>query len=353
MHGFQNKLVFILRLFRWQEWVFTKFMFNLSLIMAFVLFHDMQPQKIITPALLYLLYMVPAGAFAYLFNDISDIHFDRKADKQNLSDRIKKPYKAVLLCFLLLIAGLPALFVDRYAGIYLLLLGGQVACFVLYSSPRIRFKVNIFGLFCDALFSFVLPGLIGLLLVAQSFPVYFDFDTSLLMLILWLFFTGLRGILSHQIKDLAADRISGQSTFVRNAGLKPSLILRNSVVVVELGLFILLVLLMTPDIQYAILAGLAVFFLFEIFFQNSVNTRTLINPQNLSLFNVFYNYYLFFGFCFIFLMQGGIGFSALLCIFVVCRFYQWWRYRLIDIKTGLKWLYYKVIGLFRRIGKII
>ncbi len=348
MHGLPGKFEFFIKLFRFREWVITKYTFNLGLMMAFALYQGLHPEMLIEPALLYLIYMLPIGAFGYFLNDISDVYYDRKIGKANLSGKIKKPYKLLLLVFLFVIGTLPALRMDSHAVTYLLLLSLQVLCLLIYTIPVLRFKAHVGGLFCDALFSYVFPGLIGLLIVYQAGDV--DFSWPLLLVVLWLFFTGFRSVLSHQINYLQVDKASGQITFTQKNGLKSSLLIRNAVLFIELGFFALLVATMVPEIQYGILAGLMLCVGYEIIFLKNIDIRSFINTTNISFLNVFYNYFIFNGLCVVFVYQGYWIFLLPLVVFNADRFYSLIQSLYFNI---IKWFYYKFKGLIRHIKNIM
>lgn len=347
MNGLQNRLAIVLKLFRLQEWVLTKYLFNMSLVMAFLLFNDLPPESLIEPALLYLLYMLPIGAFAYFLNDVTDLRYDRRIGKENLSENIKAPYKSLLLICLFLIACLPAMFIDGYVN-YLILLVFQLAAFILYAIPGIRFKSHIGGLFCDAFFSYVFPGLIALQLTFQTGDM--DFRLPLVLVAMWLFLTGFRSVLSHQINYLRDDKASGQITFVQSTGINPSLLIRQIVISLELLSFGLLLTVMSPDIQYGILAGFILCVGYEIIFQKNIDFKSFINSQNISLLNVYYNYFIFSGLCLVFVYYGYMIFLIPLVIFNFYRFYALVKSLYYNV---FKWIYFKSKGLFQRIKKIM
>lgn len=348
MNGLRGNFEFFIKLFRFQEWVITKYTFNLGLMMAFVLFQGIHPEMLIEPALLYIIYMLPIGAFGYFLNDISDVYYDRKIGKANLSGKIKKPYKLLLLVVLFVIGTLPALRMDSHAVTYLLILSLQVLCLLIYTIPVLRFKAHVGGLFCDALFSYVFPGLIGLLVVSQTGAE--EVSLAFMLVIFWLFFTGIRSILSHQIKDVNMDKASGQVTFVQAKGIKPSLRIRKIVVLIELLVFALLVTLMPVEIQCGALAGLLLCTGYEIIFLKNIDFSSFVNTTNISFLNVFYNYFIFNGLCVVFVYHGYWIFLLLLVVFNVERFYSLIQSLYFNI---MKWLYYKFKGLIRRIKNIM
>lgn len=341
-------LRYIFKVFRTSEWVITKYLFNLSLMFAFAIYTGLPPSDLLKPALLFLMYMLPVGAFAHLFNDISDVKYDNLAGKINRSQYVAVWKKYLIIILLLLAACFPAFFIDGRCKMYFFLLFLQLLLIVLYSSRVTRFKSNYAGLFCDAFYSYVIPGAISLLFASTK--VQGIVSSIFWPFIFWLYFLGFRSIFHHQLKDYEKDVASGQRTFVVRVGKERAFKLLGIGVVLELMFFILMVAFMQWYMQLGLLAGVVLFVLFECIISKNACVAKLFTQRDLGLLNAFYDYYLLLGFAVSYVIIGKEAFLLLLLLFSIYRFPGWYK---VGWEIVTKWIYYKYRGLLRRIKKIM
>lgn len=169
-------------------------------------------------------YMIPAistilgiGLFGYFFNDFTDLESDRKANKNNMLEKLNSNYRLLLLASALILAFLPWLFLpfDRLSC-YLLV--GEFVLLLAYSVPPIRLKEKGFvALLADALYAYALP-------FTLAFHTFNLFSTSkinwtlYIIIFCWQFSVGMVNILIHQIEDYENDINTQTKTWVTSIG---------------------------------------------------------------------------------------------------------------------------------------
>jgi 4-hydroxybenzoate polyprenyltransferase len=148
------------------------------------------------------------GISGYFLNDLFDKKADALSDKFNITNIINK-YALVFIIILFGLLGFYLLFtISKKANLvlifqFLLLLG--------YSLPYIRLKEKgIFGLFTDALYAHVIPGIILLYILQEYCVIPFTIWASF---VVFLIFMGLRDITIHQLEDIEKDRQSNIKTY--------------------------------------------------------------------------------------------------------------------------------------------
>ena len=199
------------------------------------------------------------AAFVSLINDYTDRADDRAAGKANRLGDLS-PSLALMLVATTIVAGLGFvwLFSDRpwLAATYL----AAWLVFALYSLPPIRLKARgLAGVLADATGAHLLPTLLALQLVWPPATLIADPLWSGTVLI-WSLAYGLRGILSHQLLDLANDRAVALETFaVRFGELRIRRIVRGLLFPIE---FIALIAI---ALQIGIWAGLLPLTLYAFF----------------------------------------------------------------------------------------
>ena len=139
----------------------------------------------------------------------------------------------VLAC---LAGGAVALMALRSSALAAWAYGANWLAFTLYSVPPVRLKIRgLWGVIADACGGQLLPTLWTAACVSRGFGVPVGW---LALLGGWAFVLGLRGILSHQLRDLQADRASAVDTFVVRIGAqRTQKLLRRCLVPLELLLF--------------------------------------------------------------------------------------------------------------------
>lgn len=167
--------------------------------------------------LVVLLAAVATASFVSILNDITDEPDDLKAGKPNRMAGRGARFKALGLgsC---LVAGLVAAWFLRSSPAALGLYLANWLAYTGYSAPPLRWKRRgTLGAIADACGGQLLPTLWTSVFMqhAGQVPAPALFLPSL---VLWSGALGLRGILSHQLLDLAADRLAGVRTMAVRLG---------------------------------------------------------------------------------------------------------------------------------------
>jgi hypothetical protein len=163
-------------------------------------------------ALMTLLALVPGAAYVSVINDVTDRADDLAAGKAN---RVAGRSRLGITSFVAIpvLCGLAFSYVWRGDHVLLSLYLAAWLAFSLYSLPPFRFKARgILGVLCDASGAHLFPTLVAVMLAyrgAMRPP-----ETPWLIAVgVWSLTQGLRGILWHQLTDLAHDRKAGVHTF--------------------------------------------------------------------------------------------------------------------------------------------
>lgn len=207
----------LLRLGRFSEWWEYKFIPAILIGYLTALQAGATPWEIIAGLGILLLALLPGGAFVSLINDLTDRQDDAAAQKPNRQEGVNRAIIFALIALCLAAGGAIAwLLRDDPVAVAVYALGWLA--FSLYSLPPFRLKNRgLAGIICDAIGAHLVPAVLAALLCARILGV----EASLPWLsavTVWALCYGLRGIVSHQIGDLAADRSSGARTFVARHG---------------------------------------------------------------------------------------------------------------------------------------
>lgn len=157
--------------------------------------------------------------FGYVTNDLADRKKDALAGKPNSVTNLSLVQRVVLIALFLALAIGPWLYLplDRISTVLII---AELALFVLYAFPPFRLKEKGFlGVVTDALYAHALPGFLAswtfFLVGNEDYPDFFYFALTLTG---WQLFSGIRNIVSHQLKDLDNDLASGTHTFATRHG---------------------------------------------------------------------------------------------------------------------------------------
>ena len=157
--------------------------------------------KFIFPAIATILGI---GMFGYFFNDFSDLESDRKANKNNMLEKLNTLSRLLLLVSALILAFVPWLFLpfDSF-NCYLLI--GEFVLLLVYAVPPIRLKEKGFvALVADALYAYAIP----FTLAFHTFNLIYSVKIIWVLyaiIFAWQFSVGLINILIHQIEDSAIE----------------------------------------------------------------------------------------------------------------------------------------------------
>lgn len=189
---------------------------------------------------------------AYLNNDLSDRKQDKLALKDNSLKSKPKWQIALLYVLFTILAFYPWKFLPL-DSISLGLIVLELSLFYLYSFPPFRLKEKGFlGIIADALYAHVIPAILAswtfYLLIEKSYSQFYPF---LICLAVWQFCSGVRNIISHQIKDYENDLKSETKTWLVAKGIEESTkVFKNYIIPLELVSFLVFLITIQLEIIY-------------------------------------------------------------------------------------------------------
>ncbi len=184
---------------------------------------------------LFLAAAVGIAAFGHVLNDLADIRTDAIAGAPNQMAPLSPPARAGVLLATLLAGLLPWVWLPR-TGTVLALLGTEVGLLTVYSLRPIRLKDRAAaGVLADALYAYVVPIMLTVAVFVQIGGVPAPGWSILAPVAVWMLLMGLRGILWHQIGDLAHDRRAGVRTLATRIGAERGGQLLGWMVLLELA----------------------------------------------------------------------------------------------------------------------
>lgn len=152
------------------------------------------------------------ASYVSLINDYTDLEEDLKAGKSNRLLGISK-WKQHFLILATLVGILIAIYILLPFVEGLVLFIGALLVYTLYSVPPFRLKNRGgWGVLADSLGAHVFPSMGIFAILSQFMSESVDW-TALLLIGIWSFFYGLRGIMGHQYSDLENDKSVGLKTF--------------------------------------------------------------------------------------------------------------------------------------------
>lgn len=338
----------IIKLFRIKDWLITKLLFNLSFVLSVFYFTNPSFEFVMVTVGLMCTYIISIGAFGYFVNDWFDSKADQLSGKSNSTSNLNFTLKTVISIILISIGTIPFLLLLSESDIYFYLLIIQIALLLLYSVPPIKLKHNVFGILSDSLFSFIIPALISLFIVVQNYNKSVLENPFFIVLVLWLFFLGIRSILIHQLKDFENDLLSKTRTFTGNIGKNRALLLAKLVLLIEVLCFIAMTVLVHGEFRNIFIIAFAFFLVIE--YQNNARKYWLLKgfTDIASKLNVFYNYYLFLGLALFLSIQVSYAYVFFVFVFILIK--QRDIYCL--LKTITLFLFYKSKGAIRQTRKL-
>ena len=183
---------------------------------------------------LFLLAAVGVAAFGHVLNDLADIPTDAVAGVPNQMAGLSVTQRATVLGATVVAGALPWLVLPTSARTLALLLV-EVVLLTVYSLPPIRLKDRAAaGVLADALYAYVVPILLTVSVFTDLGGLAWPAWWIVLPTVTWMLLMGLRGILWHQIGDLAHDRRAGVRTLVTRLGAERTSTAVGWMVVVEL-----------------------------------------------------------------------------------------------------------------------
>ena len=248
----------LLRLVRGQDWWFYKIPPILATGYATALVFDVPARETLVSLAAVLAAVCTVASFGYVVNDLFDIEQDRRAGKSNVMARIGARGRALAIV-VPLIAGFAIVAAAGGGLLALGLLGLNFALPALYSIPPVRLKERgVLGVVADAGAAHLVPTalMVTALLPAEqrATPAAWLFLGSACG---WAFFSGVRGIIVHQVVDRASDRLATVETFGGRIGVARARRLTFAVIVplevASLAGFLALVIPSAPTVAFAAL----------------------------------------------------------------------------------------------------
>jgi 4-hydroxybenzoate polyprenyltransferase len=246
-----GKLANAMRAADWWEFKVPTF---LGVAYAFA-YHEQLAFSVLWPlGLLIVLAAVSCAGFVSVINEITDQEADAQAGKRNMMSGRSTLFQAGALGFCLLLGGITAWVMRDYpVSLFVFVLTWLM--FGLYSVPPIRLKARgEWGVLADTLGEQVLPALLMACLIAEAMIHEVEWFLAALLTV-WSLASGLRGILTHQLRDRENDLAAGIETMATRYG--PQAISRLCVWVlypVEVIALVALLLVFNAPLTWPILA---------------------------------------------------------------------------------------------------
>ena len=156
--------------------------------------------------------LIVCASYVSILNDLTDAKDDQASGKPNRWQGKSRIYPALLLAACVAAGGGFLFFWRKDTFLFCAYLFCWLA-FTLYSAPPFRFKVRgIWGVLADASGAHLFPALFAVLLVYHWNRIGAPAEWTILIA-LWSFAAGIRGILWHQLQDAGNDRKVGLRTF--------------------------------------------------------------------------------------------------------------------------------------------
>jgi 4-hydroxybenzoate polyprenyltransferase len=197
------------------------------------------------------------AALGYFINEFFDKEDDENSNKINKLKLVSSINQFWLFVLILLFTFLPWFFLP-FNNISVILILTQIALFILYCVPPIRFKKNAYlAVILDALYAYTIPLLLSYytyFLFAGSKTIYVSFLFAYSFL---LFIVGLRNIIIHYINDIFKDKLSGTKTLPRIIGVLKTNALLKFLLYSELFLctYVILLVAIKQKILYLLFIG--------------------------------------------------------------------------------------------------
>lgn len=184
--------------------------------------------------ILFLAATIGIAAFGHVVNDLADVRTDELAGAPNQMAPLSMGARTAVLGAAVLVGGVPWIWLPHSARV-LALVGIEVGLLTLYSVRPVRLKDRSgAGVLADALYAYVVPILLAIAVFTELTGSDAPGPTIILPVVTWMLLMGLRGILWHQIGDLAHDRRAGVRTMATRIGAMKAEHILGWMVVAEL-----------------------------------------------------------------------------------------------------------------------
>ncbi len=254
---------------------------------------------VVLVVLLSLITSIGFASLGYFINEFFDIKSDAKAGKINKLALVPIYARVGILVIVLTLTFFPWIWLPKNQ-LSFILIGSQLLLFLLYSMPFPRLKESIyFSLVLDAFYAYSVPLLLSfhtfsLLAGSKTYPVWFY------LFFLAVTFIGLRNILTHQIRDVFKDAVSGQKSLPMVLGLNRTILLIKLLFIYEVFLIsmTLIFLLISNFIAFLLLIGYILFAVFEYKIQGKKVSPTLMFEDVNRVYNVFFPWLMLLVLCY-------------------------------------------------------
>lgn len=233
------------------------------------------------------------AALGYFINEFFDKKEDFKAGKINKLAVLSAKKQVGLFTLIVLMTFLPWLYIP-WNEVSLILIGAQIALFLLYAMPWVRFKrIPILSGITDAGYAYVVPMLLSFysfaLFSGELNHVFFISVYAILLLVV-----GFRNITIHHINDIFKDKRIGFISLPRILGVKKTDILLKVILVLELMILLFwLVLLVQINLFFMSLIFPLVYVLFEgVKSFKEVEDNLIVNNEVRHTTDIFYQFWL-------------------------------------------------------------
>ncbi len=214
------------------------FMFAIIYMVAFGL--NFTTEELLIYLSLSIVVVFGIGGIGYFLNDLTDIEPDRIAGKRNMFLLFSKTTIGLIGIGCLIFTILPwLLFPFTIISLFFICL--EIGLFAIYSFKPFRLKEKGWaGLVADALYAHVIPVMFAVYTFTLIKNPLFNLEFCHITGVLWVFLTGTRNILKHQIEDFDNDQKSNTKTLLQSMNLNR---VRKNVVTIliplEISLFII------------------------------------------------------------------------------------------------------------------
>ncbi|MBC5840811.1 MAG: UbiA family prenyltransferase [Flavobacteriaceae bacterium] len=238
-----------LALIRYNDWWLYKVPFLLTIAYSTFYLADICVENKTLEIIKIITYIVSAAIYVSIINDITDMKIDRLVGKKNLFLGLPKSIVYTILSLAVIL---------QLIVIYKLLDNGQsvywyiaaVVAYSLYSIPPIRLKENRYlSIIADTCGAHAFPSMFIVTYINSITLAPLAINWTLIIFI-WSFSYGLRGIIYHQYKDKENDLYSGILTLSNSLPIKKLKRLVLLVFAMELGSFIYLLQILNSHIIY-------------------------------------------------------------------------------------------------------
>ena len=183
--------------------------------------------------ILFLITAVGVAAFGHVVNDLADIKTDALAGAPNQMAALSTQTRTAVLGGTVVCGLLPWIWLPHTTAA-LSLLGIEVLLLLIYSLKPIRLKDRAAaGVLADSLYAYVVPVLLSVAVFTQVGGISGPGWAITLTVGMWALLMGLRGILWHQVGDIAHDQRAGLSTLATKIGVTHSRRILGVMVIIE------------------------------------------------------------------------------------------------------------------------